>query len=111
MKGTKVNKETPLILTGMEVDMMEDALSSHLDLILSLAATDEVTVDEAKVAWLSWADKYDSWVAAIAAARDGVDESKAAQDAAEDAVHTFNKVMHTFNKVMSRTDRSYGSEE
>ena len=32
MKGIKMNEETPLILTGMEVDMMEDALSSHLDL-------------------------------------------------------------------------------
>jgi hypothetical protein len=95
-----VNKETPLILTGMEVDMMEDALSSHLDLVLSLAATDEVTVDEAKTAWLSWADKFDSRVDA----RDGVDESKAAQDAAQSA-------MYAFNKVWSRSDRSYGYEE
>jgi hypothetical protein len=98
-----MSKETSLILTGMEVDMMEDALGSHLDLVLSLAATDEVTVDEAKTAWVAWADKFDSWVAARAAARDGVDESKAAQ-AAQDA-------MYAFNKVWSRSDRSYGYEE
>jgi hypothetical protein len=56
-----MNKEPPLILTGMEVDMMEDALGSHLDLVLSLADTDEVTVDEAKAAWVAWADKFDAW--------------------------------------------------
>jgi len=72
MKGSKVNKEPPLILTGMEVDMMEDALGSHLDLVLSLAATDE----EVKDAWLAWSDKFDSRIDAIAAARDGIDESK-----------------------------------
>jgi hypothetical protein len=48
-----------------------------LDLVLSLAATDE----EVKDAWLDWSDKFDSRIAAIAAARDGIDESKAAQAA------------------------------
>ena len=67
-----MNKEPPLILTGMEVDMMEDALGSHLDLVLSLAATDE----EVKDVWLALSDKFDSRIDAIAAARDGIDESK-----------------------------------
>ena len=99
-----MNEETPLILTGMEVDMMEDALSSHLDLVLSLVDADEVTVDESKAAWSAWADLYDSWVDAMVAARGGVDEAKAAMDAAENA-------MYAFNKVWSRSDRSYGCEE